>query len=79
MAKPGKKRAPAKTWSMLGSVGFSLVVMGKDGVWGHRHPVIAWAWSKNGEVRAVVCLREGPHMLSAWEMKRAEYTQERLG
>lgn len=73
-----KKRAPAKKWAMLGSVGFQVVIKSDDGVWGPTHPVIAWAWSASGEMRAVVCLKDGPYMLSPKEQRQADFQQARL-
>ena len=69
-----------KKWSMLGALGWEVFLPSEDvSPGGRTFPLIAWAWGSDGEVRAVICTRKGPTMLSRDEQDRADFRMVRLG
>ena len=76
MAKP-KKRETTR-WSMLASIGWDVWLPCEEGSGGAAFPVVAWAWSATGEVRAVVCGSKGPLLLSKKEQAEARFRTVRI-
>lgn len=75
--KTKPKRKSTDRWSLLGAIGWEVWLPCEEGSDGASFPVIAWAWSQT-EVRAVICGRKGPAMLSKAEQKEGEFRRVEL-
>jgi hypothetical protein len=73
-ARPVTKRK----WSMLGAIGWEVWLPCEEGSGGASFPVVAWAWSPSGEVRAVACGNKGPFLLSKREQAEGKFQMVRI-
>ena len=71
------KRREANRWSLLGAIGWEVWLPDVNKNGGAAFPVIAWAWSQT-EVRAVICGRKGPMMLSKSAQAEGEFRRVEL-
>jgi hypothetical protein len=76
VAKP-KRRKTQQRWSLLGALGWEVWLPLEKDSGGATFPVIAWAWSQT-EVRAVICGRKGPWMLTKAEQKEGQFRRVEL-
>jgi len=77
VAKP--KRRESKRWTMIGTLGWEVWLPCEEGSGGASFPVVAWAWSQTGEVRAVACGTRGPFLLSKAEQAEGKFRTVRIG